>query len=406
MVGRRHHEAKADGNRSRTAGSFPSLRLVWYLALPTLLFLFFPFRALQWVSLAFIILTIGTFAASYLLFRGIEVKALVPVTYGYRFDEIAIEFEVWNGTPLPAINLAITLFTPSEIPGKQKAQRMFTLRRASRERFTARFPMSRRGEFSVSPFVIEGSDPFGFFPWQVSFRDLCRLVVYPSIHHGLIVPRRGVPGGSIRVHRKLYEDVNRVASIREYRSGDDLRRIHWNATAKSGTLEVREFVKAMDAPVMILFDLDASVYPLRYRHERIETAVEIAASLVHSLTESNRPVALVSNGLDGGDHPVLPTAGHRESAIAALRVLARIAASYEATDPLRMFLEAGLPAQPGMGCFIITPRQPGTLARELMHPSIASLDPVYLHLDDRPAPPAAGLRLTYRKIDEPRELFV
>ena len=113
---------------------------------------------------------------------------------------------------------------------------------------------------------------------QVTLRDVCTLVIYPTIHRASFIPDRGFPGGSIRVKSRIYEDNTRIGSIRDYIPGDDIRRIHWKASAKTGQLRTNQLLSALDAPAVILLDLDASVYPRRYRYEHIERAIEIIRS--------------------------------------------------------------------------------------------------------------------------------
>jgi uncharacterized protein (DUF58 family) len=243
------------------------------------------------------------------------------------------------------------------------------------------------------------------FPWRKSLRNVGRLVVYPSIHHGLFVPERGVPSGAIRVVNRIYEDVNRIGSIRDYIPGDDIRRIHWKVSAKCGELRTAQLLPAMDAPAVVLLDMDTAAYPSRYRYDHIERAVEVAASLVYALGRTDQRVGVVSNGLDGGSHPIIPPAGHGESAALALRVLARIAPSRDVRDPVSMFLDARFSMQAGMGCFVVTSRPPRALAAQMTHPTVAALRPTYYHLGDRRQPAAGRLPLTYRFLSDPKELF-
>jgi uncharacterized protein (DUF58 family) len=385
-------------------GSFPKYRLYVYLAPSIFVFLFFPFRLLQWISLLAIAFISGACGLSYLVYRGTKVAARSPLIYSHRGDEVLIELEVCNRAPVAAVNLGITLFTPSERTGEQKIQGLLSLPPKGSERFTARITMTRRGEYSISPVILEGSDPFSLFPWRSSFRDIASLVVYPSIHSLDAVPKRGIPGGPIRVTDRLYEDPSRIGSIRDYIPGDDIRRIHWNATARLGSLCTVLYLPAMDSPVVVILDLSSPAYPDRFRYSRLEFAVEIAASLVHSLGNASRRVAFVSNGFDGTGRPVIPPEGQIGSAALALRVLARITPDDTTTDPVSLFLSSAIPVRTGMGCFIISPRPPSDLAPQLAHPSMVTLRPVYFHLGDRRRPPEPGTKIEYRFVDDPKEL--
>src|SRR3954463_4034697 len=99
----------------------------------------------------------------------------------------------------------------------------------------------RRGRFSLGPVRLRLVDPFGLVLRTPAGGDTAALRVPPRVR-----PRRGSgaltgAGGnggegsrrSIAVHGE--DDV----STREYRYGDDLRLVHWRATARTGELMVR-----------------------------------------------------------------------------------------------------------------------------------------------------------------------
>ena len=386
-------------------GRFPRLRVIWFLLPPGLLFLFFPFRILQWAAILTILLILIAYAVSYLLYRSVAVKPVTPIIYCYRNQEVYVDFAINNGSTLPMVNTGITIYTPSDVPEQQKVLFLLDIGKRSCEKAQVRIRMTRRGEFTISPVIVEGSDPLSIFPWKVTARDVSKLVVYPKIHHGLFPPRNGVPAGAIRATHRIYDDVNRIGSIRDYLAGDDIRKIHWKASAKSGELRVTELLPALDAPAVVLLDLDSAIYPTRYRYNRVERAIETAASLVHGLGLLHQRVGFVCNGLDAGTHPVVQPAGHGESAFIVLRILARISTSHDARDPLTMFQEARFAFRAGLRCFLITPRAPSDLATRLSHPTIAALRPRYIHLGDRRADTSEALPIVYRFIDDPAELM-
>ena len=380
-------------------GRFPKLRIIWFLIPTLIVFLFFPFRIMQWLSLLAFFLLVGTYAFSFILYSSIGVSAQMPVTYGYRGQELGFSIDVINESRLAAVNLALTVFTPSEIQSQLKAQALLTVRGRDRERFRIPLEMRRRGEYSISPVILDGCDPFGLFPWQVRFRGVCTLVIYPTIHRAAFKPERGFPGGSMAVQNRIYEDSTRIGSIRDYMPGDDLRRIHWKASAKTGELRTNQLLFALDAPAVILLDLDVESYPRRYRHEHIERAVEIAATLAHRYGLLKQRIGFVSNGSDGGSPPVVPPQGTESSGPLLLRILARIQPGRGGADPVSAFLAAGFAVQAGMSCLLITPRSPEFYAAQLHHPRLVALRPFFFHLGGD----AARVQhpgITYRRVPD------
>lgn len=97
----------------------------------------------------------------------------------------------------------------------------------------------QRGRFDVGPLSVTAVDPFGLVRLTRSFA---------SRHSVLVVPRVVALDGAVDADRRGRGD--RAASAlsaggeddiipREYRPGDDLRRIHWRASAHSDELLVR-----------------------------------------------------------------------------------------------------------------------------------------------------------------------
>ena len=72
-------------------------------------------------------------------------------------------------------------------------------------------------------------------------------------------------------------------SIREYRDGDDLRRIHWPATARTGDLMVRQEDRPARRRAMILLDPRAGAHQGHGAASSFEWAVSAAASVVTHL---------------------------------------------------------------------------------------------------------------------------
>ena len=80
-------------------------------------------------------------------------------------------------------------------------------------------------------------------------------------------------------------------SLREYTPGDDIRRVHWRSSARTGTLMVREHVDTSLPSTVVVLDTRAN----RYRDESFEDAVDVAASVVASSQARGFPVRLVTS---------------------------------------------------------------------------------------------------------------
>jgi uncharacterized protein (DUF58 family) len=76
------------------------------------------------------------------------------------------------------------------------------------------------------------------------------------------------------------------ALVREYRQGDDVRRIHWRSTARWGDLMVRREEQAWDPSASIVLDSRSSAHAGRGMQNSMEWAISAAASIaIHFLDD-------------------------------------------------------------------------------------------------------------------------
>ena len=137
-----------------------------------------------------------------------------------------------------------------------------------------------RGIYKVGPGILVVTDPFGMVErrYVAGFAD--RLVVYPRIEELTGLPLlRGIDP-SVQSSEPTFaphggEDFY---TLREYRLGDDLRRVHWPATAKRDELMIRQLEIPWQSRALVLLDTRAGPYPTSAAFEH---AVTGAASVVH-----------------------------------------------------------------------------------------------------------------------------
>ena len=81
--------------------------------------------------------------------------------------------------------------------------------------------------------------------------------------------------------------------VREYVDGDDARSIDWNVTARASKPYVKRYVEERERTLVIMLDLSASnIFGANV--SRLETAAEIAASLMFSAVKNNDKVGLLT----------------------------------------------------------------------------------------------------------------
>ena len=155
-------------------------------------------------------------------------------------------------------------------------------------------PTHRRGALAVGPLSISRRDPFGLWVARRPVGATMTLLVQPRIHP--LDPR---PAGRARhLDGPLSDTAPRGThtfhSLREYTPGDDVRRVHWRSSARTGTLMVREHVDTSLPSTVVVLDTRSSAYT----DDRFEDAVDVASSVVASSQARGFPVRLVTTGGD------------------------------------------------------------------------------------------------------------
>ena len=79
-------------------------------------------------------------------------------------------------------------------------------------------------------------------------------------------------------------------SLREYTLGDDIRRVHWRSSARTGTLMVKEHVDTSLPSTVVILDTCAA----HYVDDLFEDAVDVAASVVAASQGRNFPVRFMT----------------------------------------------------------------------------------------------------------------
>ena len=195
----------------------------------------------------------------------------------------------------------------------------------------------RRGVHRIGPLVAYGTDPLGLADFARTVPGTDRLLVLPRT-----VPLRGVPhalGSSDGAHGAGAAGSGQGRSdvlVRPYRSGDELRRVHWRSTARHDELMVRLEERPWRGGVTVLLDRRAGAHRGHGPGASLEWAVTFAASACVHLIDRGEPVELVTEDGAAAVSPGAPSGGDGVlDALATLRPSAR-------TD-------LGGPALPGSG---------------------------------------------------------
>jgi uncharacterized protein (DUF58 family) len=176
------------------------------------------------------------------------------------------------------------------------------------ERRAVSFPVRSevRGRFPVGPLSLTLTDPFGMGEHRRSFTARDELVVIPRVVGLPPIPLSGDWSGSGDTRpRAVAASGEDDVTTREYRQGDDLRRVHWRSTARRGELMVRREEQPWQSRATLLLDRRRAAHRGDGPASSFEWAVSAMASVAVHLVGRGYAVRLVdgSSAQDTANNP-------------------------------------------------------------------------------------------------------
>jgi uncharacterized protein (DUF58 family) len=152
-------------------------------------------------------------------------------------------------------------------------------------------PTPVRGRMPVGPLTLSRTDPFGLARNSLTVGDTVTLWVHPRSHPALArtggFPRHHHEG---RSNERLRGSLD-LRELREYLPGDEVRDIHWKATARTGRLMVKEAADPDQPRLTVVLDTRAAVLS----GPAFEEAADIAASLLRSAALAGHHARLLTS---------------------------------------------------------------------------------------------------------------
>jgi len=194
-----------------------------------------------------------------------------------------------------------------------------------------------RGRYAIGPLRLRLTDPLGMCELTRSFTAADTLMVVPRVWPLGPVSAGGMwaAAGESLARSAAASGEDDVAT-REYREGDDLRRVHWRSTARRGELMVRREEQPRQMRASVLLDCRADGHRGEGPASSFEWAVSAAASAAVHLADrgyavrvltDERPVSWTSpRTVQSGallDQLAVVTWGGSEDLAAALALLLR-----------------------------------------------------------------------------------
>jgi len=315
-------------------------------------------------SLIAIILMSGILSS--ITLSGVAMRLQLP-DHIFAGQPIRASLELHNEkVTLPSFSLRVEAVTPKGSPAAAllETPAYFPyLPKRGRASQTVPISFPVRGVYRQDAFRILTRFPFGFLQKAHRVDLRTEALVYPSVEPTReffeILP--GLQGAMESLAKGRGQDLY---ALRDYVPNDSARHVHWKASARLGSLMVREFTREDETRVLLVLDphifIADSAEPRREAAERFERAVTLCAGIAWHFFERNAQLQFRSAGME------TPLAPAEETIFAILRHLAM--AQPLPPDPQHALL-TNLAASPELFKVIVTSQPRGSIPASLWHTS-------------------------------------
>ncbi len=206
---------------------------------------------LFWMLAMMALLALAGSIATLLLMR---VSVSLPARQVTRGDNISLRVVLKRRSPLPVgqVELRVASSNAEQSAGWMNVN--LPPMRSREYRYLIACP--HRGIYQAGISAVRVTDVFGLFSIHKKLKSsTAQVEVYPRINHDRpemdIVPGESGPQSRIL----MTEDTSSPAGVRDWREGDELKKVHWKLSLRKRELMVRTYEESARPDTLVLLDL-------------------------------------------------------------------------------------------------------------------------------------------------------
>lgn len=166
-------------------------------------------------------------------------------------------------------------------------------------RFEWEFEPERRGLLPSEEPRIANGFPFGIYRSERVVELSSQTIVWPRKQHLKGHPEvNGEQFNSLGILSDRVGEDGEVIGIRPFREGDSIRSVHWQKSAATQELVIKERQKLAQRPIELVVDLTPATHRGRGSKNSYEWAIRIAANICRQLHLKQSQVNVVCLGLE------------------------------------------------------------------------------------------------------------
>jgi len=240
--------------------------------------------------------------------RGVQMRRHCQDWSVFLGDETTLFFSMENRKMLPLPWIRWEMDWPDglkekESPDRERLVVTSSLLPFQRLKRRVKVKAEKRGYYVLKETRISIGDLLGIAKGELVDTRFDSLSVYPRVEAlESLLPLAVFPQGQVSVRRWILPDAFQPVGARAYVPGDPILNMDWKATARRGSLMIREFGYTAEPRLSILLHLGEDFRQLARPADR-ERLIAFAASLgVHAI-EEKVPVAFLTNAFLRANDP-------------------------------------------------------------------------------------------------------
>lgn len=261
---------------------------------------------------------------------GLRIGAPPPVTT-FANESFSLDVPVLNRAPRGAACDVLFTLDPTS-PGPRRIGALLPrIEAGGSTRIDVVHPTMKRGLHPQGTIELVSAFPLGLWNCSLRFALPGVVLALPRLGTLRLLDRRGARlRGSTGQSGTARSDEQEVYGIRDWRSGESVRGVHWKLSARRQRLLVREFRNEPRPPAHVLLwtGLPADSRKTRFA---FEDAVSLAATLVEDQLREGNAVRLT---IAGRERRTIPCRRGRGAILPVLRALAEAQPEPKAGDGL------------------------------------------------------------------------
>ncbi len=243
------------------------------------------------------LIPLASFVVGRVLMRGLTCRRS-PVPACGEGERTSVTLTVENSGRLPKMFLRVADNLPASLQAVgDPAPLILHLGAGESTEISYTLEAEKRGAYSLGPTLVSSTDPLGFYPHTQTIPSSSEMLVYPIV---LTLRQMAATGGGAWGQREQDSTVAQGGGldfhgVRDYQPGDELRRVHWRTTARTGKLAVMEYTQGTASNILVALDLHAASYADTGtgRESALEYAIKMTASVCDYLLRQGHSLQVV-----------------------------------------------------------------------------------------------------------------